>query len=118
VLYRFGAWLSGVGWTFSPFRCHILWKHLNDQVKVRAGAKVWGGAMSSAATVLEVERGANDADVKTAFRKLAMKWHPDRNPATLERAALQGVNESMRSPGWREKRTPTIASAMPPGAGA
>ena len=30
--------------------------------------------------VLEVERGANDADVKTAFRKLAMKWHPDRNP--------------------------------------
>src|ERR687887_1758241 len=30
--------------------------------------------------VLGVERGASDADVKTAFRKLAMKWHPDRNP--------------------------------------
>jgi molecular chaperone DnaJ len=30
--------------------------------------------------VLEVERTANDGDVKTAFRKLAMKWHPDRNP--------------------------------------
>jgi molecular chaperone DnaJ len=30
--------------------------------------------------VLEVGRNASDADLKTAFRKLAMKWHPDRNP--------------------------------------
>ncbi len=29
---------------------------------------------------LEVERGANDATLKTSFRKLAMKWHPDKNP--------------------------------------
>ncbi len=30
--------------------------------------------------VLEVERTANDGELKTSFRKLAMKWHPDRNP--------------------------------------
>src|SRR5215467_9034658 len=30
--------------------------------------------------VLEVERSASDAELKSAFRKLAMKWHPDRNP--------------------------------------
>src|SRR6201987_5697407 len=30
--------------------------------------------------VLEVERTANDAQLKSAFRKLAMQWHPDRNP--------------------------------------
>src|SRR5260370_25031231 len=29
---------------------------------------------------LEVERTASDAELKSAFRKLAMQWHPDRNP--------------------------------------
>src|SRR5215813_9484758 len=31
--------------------------------------------------VLGVERTAGDGELKSAFRKLAMKWHPDRNPS-------------------------------------
>src|ERR671916_1641243 len=29
--------------------------------------------------ILGVNKGASDADLKSAFRKLAMKYHPDRN---------------------------------------
>ena len=45
-------------------------------------------------TVLGVERGATDAEIKRAFRKLAQQWHPDVNgdPAAQER--LKEINEA------------------------
>src|SRR5712691_1195 len=59
---------------------------MDDQVKsdgkAAAETKGWEAGMAKRCyyEVLEVERGANDGTLKSAFRKLAMQWHPDRNP--------------------------------------
>ena len=31
--------------------------------------------------VLSVGRGASGDEIKSAYRKAALRWHPDRNPA-------------------------------------
>jgi molecular chaperone DnaJ len=45
--------------------------------------------------VLEVERSVADGELKSAFRKLAMKWHPDRNPGDkTSEARFKEINEA------------------------
>jgi len=45
--------------------------------------------------VLGVSRGASEAEIKRAYRQLAMKWHPDRNPGDASaEAKFKEINEA------------------------
>ena len=63
---------------------------MEDEVKFgddgAEATKGWNAGMGKRCyyDVLEVERTATDSDLKAAFRKSAMKWHPDRNPGDKE----------------------------------
>src|SRR5246127_3713961 len=44
---------------------------------------------------LEVDRTADDGELKSAFRKLAMKWHPDRSPGDkTSEVRFKEINEA------------------------
>jgi molecular chaperone DnaJ len=45
-------------------------------------------------TLLGVARDASDADIKKAYRKLAMEFHPDRNPAPEAEAKFKEITEA------------------------
>ena len=54
-----------------------------------------------------VDRGADDGDIKKAYRRLAMKSHPDRNPADAaaeERfKSIQAAHETIGSADYRRE---------------
>jgi DnaJ homolog subfamily A member 2 len=43
-----------------------------------------GGCDNKLYSVLNVEKTASDSEIKKSYRKLAMKYHPDRNPTNKE----------------------------------
>ncbi|KAJ6537399.1 DnaJ domain-containing protein [Mycena vulgaris] len=55
--------------------------------------------------VLGVERSAGDAEIKAAYKKLALKWHPDRNGGSKESSRkFKEIVEAYEVLGDRHKR--------------
>jgi len=76
--------------------------------------------------VLGIPRGATDAEIKRSYRKLAMKWHPDKNPDNGEEAStkFQLVGEAYAVLSDKEKKAiydqygyEALRDGIPDGAG-
>ncbi|XP_048754678.2 dnaJ homolog subfamily B member 6-like isoform X6 [Ostrea edulis] len=56
--------------------------------------------------VLSIKRDASEVDIKKAYRKLALKWHPDKNPDQKEEAErkFKEISEAYEVLSDKEKR--------------
>ncbi|KAF4395828.1 hypothetical protein F8388_018102 [Cannabis sativa] len=76
---------------------------------------------------LKVDRNASDDDLKKAYRKLAMKWHPDKNPNNKKEAeakfkqnseAYEVLSDFQKKAVYDQYREEGLKGQMPPlGAG-
>ncbi|MBX2893552.1 MAG: DnaJ domain-containing protein [Saprospiraceae bacterium] len=44
--------------------------------------------------ILEIGNDATSEEIKSAFKKQALNWHPDRNPGVDTTSKMQVINEA------------------------
>jgi len=54
--------------------------------------------------ILGVDKSASQSTIKTAYKKLALKWHPDRNKSSEAEAKFKEINKAYEVLSDKEKR--------------
>jgi len=70
--------------------------------------------------ILGVSKGASGDEIKKAYRKLALEWHPDKNKATEANEKFKEINEAyavVSDPKKRETYDQFGHAAFSPGGG-
>lgn len=78
---RYGSGGSGQGSSSGKS-----WNGWNQNSSRRRSASPRGGVGMDLYGLLGIERGASRAEIKQAYRKMAMEHHPDRNPDNVDEA--------------------------------
>lgn len=60
--------------------------------------------MSSHYDILGVDKNANENEIKKAYRKLSLKYHPDRNHSDEAKSKIQEINEAYEILGDKEQK--------------
>ena len=64
--------------------------------------------------ILGLSKSASDSEIKSSYRKLAMKYHPDRNPGDKKaEEKFKEISESYEILKDPQKKRPTISMGMP-----
>ncbi|CAI5445185.1 unnamed protein product [Caenorhabditis angaria] len=64
----------------------------------------------------EIEKDATNSQIKKAYRKLTLEWHPDRNSApgaTEEFRKIAGIYEVLKNNEMREKYNEVLENGLP-----
>ncbi len=65
--------------------------------------------------ILQVKPDASAEEIQRAYRKLAMRYHPDRNPspdAAAQMAAINEAYETLQNPLQRGNIDPPVPNAV------
>ena len=79
----------------------------------------WNMEFKDYYSILGVEQGASDDDIRKAYRKLARKYHPDVSKESDAEARMRDVNEAYDVLRDKEKREAydNLAAGVSPGGG-